>query len=676
VIVMPHSSNPLEQAANIANVRRQMEEQKKKQQAKAKEKAAAKAAKAASKAANVNATRGRTGKSPPVEVVIVTDDDADMSLADGESLLLPSSRVATPQPNNSSFLLPPSSLVVGTPNLPSRAGGPDTPIVFRVAPTDAARKLKPPKGRTKKDSKDGQDMTVKDERPERVTASPSQAAPQIHSNSHYVPSNNFPSSNQPILPALSLLLRQATAGLPGMPPAPLSVSTGIAMRDVEGATASPTSLHAASLPVPPPKPTTHNMVEKRYRDNINDRIRELADVIPIGFQSATFADPRGSSEVSDGDPESPVSYSPDSTGANSAVKKPHKAEILKTAVDYISRLREEAATIRKENERLRIRCAELEEALLSVALGRQPASSVLGGSGGFMGAARAVASPEREDSSGDVVDVGNGRKRKKPSSGSKVSLKEEQQSAATNLGTGTQVGKAQTSTSSSSLPMTATLFSFATLMQLGDWSGIWSSTGQAGPHADTRVFTSDDGLPLSQAEPEPSLLSLLWDGLRILLAIICILHIIVSVLLVPPETRTERLRKRRERASSSTEASALKVMETMQDLPGPSWMAVAGMLVKDGIMLTVDRLFGVKYVRGVVRHVRNGGSERTKGRLTGTKAKGRQIVDESERAIGRPFHATGAYLHSLRARVPSFDGATVTEEDLRVHITAALHLRL
>ncbi|KXS11490.1 hypothetical protein M427DRAFT_147827 [Gonapodya prolifera JEL478] len=728
VIVMPRSSDPRERAENIARVRKQMEEQKKRDKAAAGAAqrpvakaskpavAASRASSAQSNAAAVPPTRART---PGVEVVVVTDDD-DRVLSRNQSAEMHSqskSGTATPQPT---FTLPPSSLVIGpTPTLPASGAPPGAPIVFRVAGADSNRKPRAPKGRGKredtkdilmqdvggaaetgpKDVKGGRAREGRGGKGKPVNGSISEAVANLSINTYtrgsmdrFTEGLAAAQGNRSLLPTLTMLLRQANGGLPSMPmpsPSPRLGDEGVAVHDVEGArmmqmptpTSSPpgsastpdagTSTASDALPHQPHPKTSHNQIEKRYRDNLNERIRELAETIPNIYQPGMAGGRRGSSELSD--PESPVLPSATLLGNGFDAKRPHKATVLRNAVHYIGRLREENSGLKRENDRLRIRCAELEEALLSVALGRQP--TVMGGNGGFVGAGRSTLSPERDsDISAEDEDLNRdaARKRKRISAGSNSEVKQESQHSPTEASKPRGKG-------STSLPYTATLFSFAALMQLGDFSYFFGNEVPVGPHGDTKVFATNSSGSPSSTLPVQSWGSFAWDSLRLLLAIICILHIIVSVILVPPESRAERMRKRRERASSSSEARALKAMESMQDFQGPSAWSIYSTFVGDVISLTLERLFGIRYITQVVRHVSKR-SEGRKSKLGGSKPKNKDVAGPFEVAIALPsgstFTAAGAYLRSLRARLPTFEVTATSNEELRVHLTAALHLRL
>lgn len=82
----------------------------------------------------------------------------------------------------------------------------------------------------------------------------------------------------------------------------------------------------------PVKKTAHNMIEKRYRNKLNDSIAELRDNIP----SLRPGGPRMAGEV---DP----------------MPKLYKATVITKAVEYISFLEKEISRLMDENEHLRSR---------------------------------------------------------------------------------------------------------------------------------------------------------------------------------------------------------------------------------------------------------------------------------------------------------------------------------
>ncbi|MCJ1289611.1 hypothetical protein MMC34_001144 [Xylographa carneopallida] len=94
------------------------------------------------------------------------------------------------------------------------------------------------------------------------------------------------------------------------------------------------------------KKTSHNVIEKRYRSNLNDRIAMLRDSIPVLRASAQRASAKdGSSDIED---------SRDIDGPTSKVKL-NKATVLTKATEYIKQLEVQNERLMEENTRLRKR---------------------------------------------------------------------------------------------------------------------------------------------------------------------------------------------------------------------------------------------------------------------------------------------------------------------------------
>lgn len=77
---------------------------------------------------------------------------------------------------------------------------------------------------------------------------------------------------------------------------------------------------------------SHNQVERRRRDQINDRIQELARLIPEEFMNTPLR--------SSANPSSPLSASPATHHAPDGTIKPNKGVILRKSVDYIKTLQD------------------------------------------------------------------------------------------------------------------------------------------------------------------------------------------------------------------------------------------------------------------------------------------------------------------------------------------------
>ncbi|CCH43990.1 Sterol regulatory element-binding protein [Wickerhamomyces ciferrii] len=92
--------------------------------------------------------------------------------------------------------------------------------------------------------------------------------------------------------------------------------------------------------IPKKEKSSHNMIEKRYRTNINDKINALRDAVPA---LRVLVD-SGDDEVDDNELD----------GLQPA-KKLNKATILSKATEYIKHLENKNETLRKENENLKNR---------------------------------------------------------------------------------------------------------------------------------------------------------------------------------------------------------------------------------------------------------------------------------------------------------------------------------
>ncbi|MCJ1419845.1 hypothetical protein MMC32_006201 [Xylographa parallela] len=94
---------------------------------------------------------------------------------------------------------------------------------------------------------------------------------------------------------------------------------------------------------PKGKKTSHNVIEKRYRSNLNDKIAMLRDSIPVLRVSAQRASAKdGSSDTED---------SQDGDGPTSKVKL-NKATVLTKATEYIKQLERQTECLLEENARL------------------------------------------------------------------------------------------------------------------------------------------------------------------------------------------------------------------------------------------------------------------------------------------------------------------------------------
>jgi len=105
-----------------------------------------------------------------------------------------------------------------------------------------------------------------------------------------------------------------------------------------------------------PKKTAHNMIEKRYRTNLNDKIAQLRDSVPA-LRVAAQRMEQGSCGA-EGDAED------DMSGLIPAPKL-NKATILSKATEYIAQLERRNRGLETENNALRGRMEGLEMMLMS-----------------------------------------------------------------------------------------------------------------------------------------------------------------------------------------------------------------------------------------------------------------------------------------------------------------------
>ncbi|PSR82499.1 helix-loop-helix DNA-binding domain-domain-containing protein, partial [Coniella lustricola] len=133
----------------------------------------------------------------------------------------------------------------------------------------------------------------------------------------------------------------------------------------------------AAKPAPSlgPKKTAHNMIEKRYRTNLNDKIAALRDSVPAlrvmvhRLENHAGADQQGSTEDIMDEIQAEAGLEP---GANMDVlngvtpaHKLNKATILSKATEYIAHLERKNRSLAKENCALRNRVEGFEMLVLS-----------------------------------------------------------------------------------------------------------------------------------------------------------------------------------------------------------------------------------------------------------------------------------------------------------------------
>ncbi|KAG9517480.1 hypothetical protein KCV07_g6193, partial [Aureobasidium melanogenum] len=108
---------------------------------------------------------------------------------------------------------------------------------------------------------------------------------------------------------------------------------------------------------PPIKKTSHNVIEKRYRNNLNDKIAELRDSVP---SLRAMSRPNGNDDSEDLEGLTPA-------------HKLNKATVLAKATEYIKHLEKRAKTQADELTQLKTRMANMEKAMARSAPGNQHA---------------------------------------------------------------------------------------------------------------------------------------------------------------------------------------------------------------------------------------------------------------------------------------------------------------
>jgi len=124
-------------------------------------------------------------------------------------------------------------------------------------------------------------------------------------------------------------------------------------------TSSATSSSSSASSNPPPrrqsapvKKTAHNMIEKRYRTNLNDKIAALRDSVP-SLRLTEKKDSNGDSVMQE------------ELGGLEAAQKLNKATILSKATEYIAYLEKRNTYLSKECQSLKDRVDAFEILLMS-----------------------------------------------------------------------------------------------------------------------------------------------------------------------------------------------------------------------------------------------------------------------------------------------------------------------
>ncbi|KAG8157003.1 hypothetical protein KVR01_013225 [Diaporthe batatas] len=126
----------------------------------------------------------------------------------------------------------------------------------------------------------------------------------------------------------------------------------------------------ASKPALGPKKTAHNMIEKRYRTNLNDKIAALRDSVPalrVMVHRLEHADDdvNNSGNIMDEIKAEAGLDMEDDLGGVTPAHKLNKATILSKATEYIAHLERKNRSLAKENSALRNRVEGFEMLVMS-----------------------------------------------------------------------------------------------------------------------------------------------------------------------------------------------------------------------------------------------------------------------------------------------------------------------
>ena len=206
--------------------------------------------------------------------------------------------------------------------------------------------------------------------------------PQLPSSSRTQPTNArtqlrtpVPATKKPAPPTQSSNTRYLRRNLKRKSP---SDGDDDQLSQRSSASPPPATRHSSKdsdAPVTGPKKTAHNMIEKRYRNNLNDKIAALRDAVPalrvIVHRPEGGQGEQGSEgdEVAEEDGHGTAApckaEGAEDLGGLAPAHKLNKATILGKATEYIVHLERRNRNIERENAALRSRVEGLEMLVMS-----------------------------------------------------------------------------------------------------------------------------------------------------------------------------------------------------------------------------------------------------------------------------------------------------------------------
>ncbi|POS70559.1 hypothetical protein DHEL01_v211048 [Diaporthe helianthi] len=157
------------------------------------------------------------------------------------------------------------------------------------------------------------------------------------------------------------------------PPPPQRRHTAPSTKEESPSTTTTTGTTIVSKPALGPKKTAHNMIEKRYRTNLNDKIAALRDSVPalrVMVHRLEHADDDNNMNNNSGNIMDEIKAEAgldmdDDLGGVTPAHKLNKATILSKATEYIAHLERKNRSLAKENLALRNRVEGFEMLVMS-----------------------------------------------------------------------------------------------------------------------------------------------------------------------------------------------------------------------------------------------------------------------------------------------------------------------